>query len=68
MYFDSAVNHGPYYAKKYYKLSNGDFDKFMELRKEHYDNMANKSETQRKNHKGWMNRLNNLKKFVDENY
>lgn len=68
MYFDSAVNHGPYYAQKYYKQSNGDFDKFMELRKEHYDNMANKSEAQRKNHKGWMNRLSNLKKFVDENY
>ena len=29
MYFDAAINHGPYYAKKYYKQSGGNFDKFI---------------------------------------
>ena len=42
MYFDAAINHGPYYAKKYYKESNGNFDEFMELRKKHYKRMAEK--------------------------
>ena len=68
MYFDAAVNHGPYYAKKYYKESNGDFDKFMQLRREHYKRMADNSEAQKKNYKGWMNRLDALQDFAEKNY
>ncbi len=66
IYFDSAINHGPYYAKKYYKESNGDFDKFLELRKQHYKNMADRIPGQNKNYNGWINRLNNLTKFAKE--
>ena len=68
MYFDAAVNHGPYYAKKYYKESDGDFDKFMQLRRDHYKRMADKSEAQKKNYKGWMNRLNALQDYAEKNY
>ncbi len=66
MYFDAAVNHGPYYAKKYYKESNGDFDKFMQLRRDHYKRMADNSEAQKKNYKGWMNRLNALQDYAEK--
>lgn len=66
MYFDAAINHGPYYAKKYYKESNGNFDEFMELRKKHYKRMAEKIPNQNKNYNGWINRLNHLKNFSEE--
>ena len=68
LYFDAAVNHGPYYAKKYYKESKGDFDKFMQLRKDHYKRMADNIKGQDKNYNGWMNRLNKLQKYAEENY
>ncbi|MBQ8887272.1 MAG: hypothetical protein IJY61_06180, partial [Candidatus Gastranaerophilales bacterium] len=66
MYFDAAINHGPYYAKKYYKESNGNFDDFMELRKNHYKRMAENIPRQKENYNGWVNRLNHLKKFSEE--
>ena len=66
MYFDAAINHGPYYAKKYYKESKGNFDDFMELRKKHYKRMAENIPRQKENYNGWINRLNHLKKFSEE--
>ena len=66
MYFDSAINHGPYYAKKYYKESGGDFDKFMQLRKQHYKYMADNIPLQKENYNGWINRLNHLKTFAEK--
>lgn len=66
MYFDSAINHGPAYAKKYYKESEGNFDKFMELRKKHYKRMAEKIPGQEKNYNGWINRLKHLEKFTEK--
>ena len=68
MYFDAAINHGPYYAKKYYKESNGNFDNFMELRKKHYKRMAENIPRQKENYNGWINRLNHVKKFSEELY
>lgn len=68
MYFDAAVNHGPYYAKKYYKESEGDYNKFMELRKQHYKRMADNIPDQDKNYNGWINRLNNMDKYIKKNY
>ena len=35
--FDTAVLHGPYAAKQFYDKSNGDINKFLELRKKSYD-------------------------------
>lgn len=68
MYFDTAVNHGPFYAKKYYKESKGDYNKFMELRKQHYKRMADNIPKQQENYKGWINRLNNMDKYIKKNY
>ena len=68
MYFDAAVNHGPYYAKKYYKESNGNYNKFVELRKQHYERMKNNIPKQKENYNGWINRLNNIDKYIEKNY
>ncbi len=68
MYFDAAVNHGPYYAKKYYKESNGNYNKFVELRKQHYERMKNNIPQQKENYNGWINRLNNIDKYIEKNY
>jgi hypothetical protein len=55
-------------TKKYYKESNGDYDKFIQLRKDHYKRMAEQIPNQDKNYKGWINRLDNLQKYIDKNY
>ena len=68
MLFDSAVNHGVGGAKKYYKKSGGDFNKFYQLRKEYYDNRVIEKPSQKVFHKGWINRIDSLKKYKDENY
>ncbi|MBQ7286427.1 MAG: hypothetical protein IJW73_01545 [Candidatus Gastranaerophilales bacterium] len=68
MLFDSAVNHGVGGAKKYYEKSGGDFNKFYQLRKEYYDNRVIEKPSQKVFHKGWINRIDSLKKYKDENY
>lgn len=68
MYFDAAVNHGPYYAKKYYKESKGDCKKFIELRQQHYKRMADNIPKQKENYNGWINRLDNMQKYIEKNY
>ena len=68
MLFDAAVNHGVSGAKKYYEKSGGDFDKFYQLRKEYYDNRIIEKPNQEVFHKGWINRINQLQKYKNDNY
>jgi len=66
--FDSAVNHGVGNAKKYYKNSNENFDNFINIRRDYYNNRVLEKPDQKIFHKGWINRINNLQKYKDENY
>ncbi len=62
--FDTAVNCGTSRAIRWAREA-GDALGFLELRKQHYYGIINKNPTQVKFLNGWMNRLNDLKKFVE---
>jgi hypothetical protein len=60
IYFNAAVNNGPGNANNFYQKSGLDYEKFIELQKKFYNDIANKNPSQRIFLKGWLNRLNNL--------
>ena len=64
--FDTAVLHGVGRAKQFYNKSNGDSNKMLELRKEHYAKKVESDPTQNRFLKGWNNRVNNLYKILNE--
>lgn len=64
--FDTAVLHGPATAQNYYKKSNGDLNKFLEIRKQSYDKIVAKDPNQKEFYNGWNNRVNNLKNYLDK--
>ena len=55
--FDSCVNHGLSCGKNLYKKSNGDFQKFIDLRREKYSSIVRNNPTQKIFLNGWLNRL-----------
>lgn len=64
--FDTAVLYGPGTAKRLYKQSDGDLDKFFAARKaRNYQIVANNS-SQKEFLKGWNNRNENLKAYVQD--
>ena len=63
--FDSAVNCGPGRAKRWLKKSGGDIRKYLELRRVYYLALIAKDPTQERFKKGWLNRLNDLAKYVE---
>jgi len=65
--FDTAVLHGPYSAKRFYKLSGGDINKFLDIRRTSYDQIVAKEPSQKEFYNGWINRVIRLKKNVDNN-
>lgn len=71
--FDTAVLHGPETAKIFYNQSNGDLNKFLEIRQKSYDKIVANDPEQKIFYNGWNNRVNNLRnsiknnKFVDKN-
>jgi len=65
--FDTAVLHGPYIAKEYYKKSNGDLNKFLDIRQKSYDAIVAKNPSQKKYYNGWNNRVKNLKNSIQNN-
>lgn len=62
--FDSAVNCGPGRAKQWLKASGGDTKKYIELRRIFYYDISEKNVSQQRFIKGWLNRLNDLSKYV----
>lgn len=40
----------------------------MELQQQNYKEMADNIPTQSENYKGWINRLNNMDKYIKKNY
>lgn len=70
--FDTAINSGPYEAKKLYEKSNGNIYKFLKNRKSFYDNFINKNPNQEEFRQGWYNRLkdieNNMNEIINKGY
>ena len=48
--------------------SNNDVYKFLENRRKFYDDVIKSKPIKEKFRKGWYNRLDNLKKYIDEYY
>ncbi len=65
--FDSAVNHGLGNAKKLFEKSKGDVNTFLNLRREKYKAIVKNNPSQKIFLKGWMNRIDNLNKFIINN-
>jgi lysozyme family protein len=61
--FDTAVNCGVSRAKKWATESNGDVHRLIELRTIHYITL-NDNQKFKPFFKGWMNRVNDLKKYL----
>lgn len=70
--FDTAINSGPYEAKRLYEKSNGNIYKFLNDRKTYYDNLIRRKPLQEENRQGWYNRLkdveNNMNEIVNNGY
>ena len=65
--FDTAVLHGPGRAKQFYRLSKGDLDKYLDIRQTFYDKRIKEEPSQKKYYRGWNNRVNNLRKNIQNN-
>lgn len=64
--FDTAVNQGVYTAKKFRDSCDGDWKKYLELRRVHYLVLVQKRPKFKKYINGWLNRINELKKYIEE--
>ncbi len=64
--FDTAIQCGTGTAKQMFKKANGNFYKLIQLRKQHYNNLATHDSRQKKFLKGWLNRLNKIEKRADK--
>lgn len=62
--FDAAVNQGVGWTRKALKEAEGDFNKFLQLRQERYDEIVEKNPSQRKFQRGWMNRLDEFRPSI----
>lgn len=65
--FDTAVNCGVHRAAQWLKNAVNTTD-YLKLRKEYYYGLVNRNPLMMKYIKGWMNRLNDLQKFVEINH
>ena len=62
--FDTATLHGRGRTKEFYKKSNGDLNKFLDLREKHYIKKVESDPTQKEFFNGWINRNNRLKEIL----
>lgn len=68
-YFDCSVNQGTGRAKKFLaemEQMKKDWKYFLELRREHYLFLVEKNPKLKVFIKGWLNRINEVKKYVEE--
>lgn len=68
-YFDCSVNQGTKKAKEFLAImeqSKGDWKKYLELRREHYLFISDKNPKLKVFIKGWLSRINEVKKYVEE--
>ncbi len=63
--FDSYVQHKPTVVDTMYKQSGDDVRAFLEARRHYYLFIIEKNPSQVKYKNGWMNRCNDLAKYVD---
>ena len=68
VYFDMYINSNPREAKNVLNRSDNDVYKFIENRRKFYDDVIKSKPIKEKFRKGWYNRLDNLKKYIDEYY
>lgn len=66
--FDTAVNMGVYRAKNILSQSNGDVDKFEQLRRDKYAEFVKAKPSQKVFLQGWNNRVTALKDFTQKNF
>lgn len=64
--FDTAVNMGVSRAKQFLSQTN-DWKQFIQLRKDYYTNLVKEKPALGKYLKGWLNRVNDLQKFIAAN-
>ena len=62
VHFDATVNHGLGNSKKFLEQSGGDFDKYIEIRRNFYKAIVKNNPKQDVFYNGWMNRLDEIKK------
>ncbi len=62
VHFDATVNHGLGNSRKFLVQSGGDFDKYIEIRRNFYKAIVKNNPKQDVFYKGWMNRLDEIKK------
>lgn len=63
--FDFAVMSGVTRAKRYYRLADGDCAKLLKLRHNYYETIVAKNPKLEVFRRGWFNRLNALKRFIN---
>jgi len=66
VYFNAAVNNGPGNAQKFYSKSNDDYNTFIDVQRQFYNDIVKNNPSQSIFLKGWLNRLNNLNLCIDE--
>ncbi len=62
VHFDATVNHGLGNSRRFLKESGGDFDKYIEIRKKYYNDIVKNKPEQERHIRGWLNRLDEIKK------
>ena len=62
VHFDATVNHGLKNSRKFLEQSGGDFDKYIEIRRNFYKAIVKNNPKQDVFYNGWMNRLDEIKK------
>lgn len=64
--FDCAVNQGTKKARQFLKEAGDDWKKYLEIRRIAYLTLIQARPVLDKFRKGWLNRINNIKKYVEE--
>lgn len=66
--FDTAVNQGTKKARQLLKQSGEDWKKYLELRRIEYLELIRSKPVLDRFRRGWLNRINELKKYVEEHF